>query len=241
MRNGILFNGAGVFGRRWFGGDKEEGHVKVQEAPRHAAVEVEKEEDEKAQEEEKGPEKMILIAGLGGLGTVVASYLARMGLPLVLADPDVVERKNLSRQILYTLEDVGRKKVDVARERLGTFARVDAFPGPAQDYKGNVSIVVDCADDWNEKRKIWNRFLGKVPIVFGTVGEEYGCVGIFIRRAMEKDVLRGTRYVHPPLPGAIGSIMAFLVWKIWKGETTGLEDKLLCINFRTWETTVLSL
>ncbi len=202
---------------------------------------MEKEEDAKAKEEKKGPEKMILIAGLGGLGTVVATYLARAGIPLVLADPDCVEEKNLYRQVLYSEEDVGRRKVEVAAKKLRAFSKVIPFPYPAQEYEGQISVVVDCVDTWEEKRVLWKKYLGKVPVVFGTVGEECGCVGVFLRKYPEKRFVREPRWVPGPLPGVIGSLMAYLSMKLWNGECTGLEDKLLCMNFQTWETIVLRL
>jgi bacteriocin biosynthesis cyclodehydratase domain-containing protein len=79
-----------------------------------------------AQETGNGPERQrrihdarVLVLGVGGLGSTVADLLARAGVgTLVLADHDVVDATNLSRQQLYTTADVGRRKVDAARDRL---------------------------------------------------------------------------------------------------------------------------
>lgn len=61
----------------------------------------------------------VTVLGLGGLGSFVALELAAAGVgELLLVDDDVVEEHNLNRQILYTSADVGRLKVDAARERL---------------------------------------------------------------------------------------------------------------------------
>ncbi len=60
-----------------------------------------------------------VIIGMGGLGCPAAVALAASGARrLTLVDGDVVETSNLHRQPLYAPEDVGRPKVDVARERL---------------------------------------------------------------------------------------------------------------------------
>jgi adenylyltransferase/sulfurtransferase len=60
-----------------------------------------------------------VIIGMGGLGCPAAVALAQAGARrLTLVDGDVVETSNLHRQPLYGTEDVGRPKVDVARERL---------------------------------------------------------------------------------------------------------------------------
>lgn len=68
-----------------------------------------------------------VIIGMGGLGCPAAVALARAGARrLTLVDCDVVETSNLHRQPLYGPEDVGRLKVEVAKERLAR-----AFPGLA--------------------------------------------------------------------------------------------------------------
>lgn len=64
-------------------------------------------------------EKKYLIVGVGGNGTHVALALVCMGVrEICLIDKDVVDPSNVSRQVLYTHHDVGRKKVDVAIEAL---------------------------------------------------------------------------------------------------------------------------
>ncbi|MHC5538331.1 HesA/MoeB/ThiF family protein [Singulisphaera rosea] len=61
----------------------------------------------------------LLIVGLGGNGTHLALAAARMGFSRIVGiDCDVVSECNLSRQVLYTKGDVGRKKADVALESL---------------------------------------------------------------------------------------------------------------------------
>lgn len=64
-------------------------------------------------------DKRVLVIGLGGVGGTALEALARSGIKkFVLIDFDVVDESNLNRQILYTKADVGRKKIDVAKERL---------------------------------------------------------------------------------------------------------------------------
>lgn len=63
--------------------------------------------------------KSILLAGLGGVGGIVAEGLARLGaMDLTLIDKDKVDPSNLNRQVLYTAADCGWNKVECARERL---------------------------------------------------------------------------------------------------------------------------
>lgn len=63
--------------------------------------------------------RSVLIVGLGGNGTHVALAAARMGFARIVGiDCDVVSESNLSRQVLYTTQDVGRRKADAALEAL---------------------------------------------------------------------------------------------------------------------------
>ncbi|WP_241609803.1 HesA/MoeB/ThiF family protein, partial [Rosenbergiella australiborealis] len=61
----------------------------------------------------------VMIVGMGGLGCVVATYLASSGIgQLTLVDPDTVSLSNLPRQILFTETDCGKAKVEVAQHQL---------------------------------------------------------------------------------------------------------------------------
>lgn len=64
-------------------------------------------------------DRSVLIVGLGGNGTHLALAAVRMGFAQVVGiDYDVVSASNLSRQVLYTRDDIGRRKADVAAESL---------------------------------------------------------------------------------------------------------------------------
>ena len=72
---------------------------------------------------EKGQEKLkkakTFIAGAGGLGCPVSLYLASAGVGEIrLVDHERVDLSNLNRQVLHWAKDIGRKKVDSAREKL---------------------------------------------------------------------------------------------------------------------------
>ncbi|KUO88355.1 MAG: hypothetical protein AT712_05145 [Caldivirga sp. CIS_19] len=61
----------------------------------------------------------VLVVGLGGLGSIISMYLAGAGVgKLVLVDFDTVSISDLHRQLLYTTNDVGRPKVEIAEKRL---------------------------------------------------------------------------------------------------------------------------
>src|SRR3954463_3417013 len=61
----------------------------------------------------------VLCIGAGGLGSPVAMYLAAAGVGTIgIVDYDVVDFSNLQRQILHGTPDVGRSKLESARDRL---------------------------------------------------------------------------------------------------------------------------
>lgn len=102
----------------------------------------------------------ILVVGLGGLGCPAAEILVRAGIRrLGLVDGDRVETSNLHRQLLYEAADVGAPKVDVARERLRSFAEdteIDVYPDPLDEdnVRSRVSaydFVIDGTDSPSTK------------------------------------------------------------------------------------------
>lgn len=103
----------------------------------------------------------VVVAGLGSVGSFAVESLARTGIGhLRLVDFDVVNRSNINRQ-LYALEStVGRKKVDVARERvlqINPACDVEALELFIDDtnvnrvLNGSPAVLVDAIDSVNPK------------------------------------------------------------------------------------------
>jgi len=69
--------------------------------------------------QERLKKSRVLIVGVGGLGSAAALYLAAAGVgSLRIVDRDQVELSNLNRQVLHWERDVGKPKVNSAREKL---------------------------------------------------------------------------------------------------------------------------
>ena len=71
----------------------------------------------------KGQKKLlngkVLIIGAGGLGAPAALYLAAAGVGTIgIVDADVVDLSNLQRQVIHTTNDIGKRKVESARETM---------------------------------------------------------------------------------------------------------------------------
>ncbi len=104
-------------------------------------------------------DKKIYIAGLGGVGGTTLEALVRMGFKhFVIVDKDDVEISNLNRQILYVEKDIGKSKVEAAKERMLSINNdisVTTYKDDVLDCLPNndIDIVVDCIDDI--KAKVW--------------------------------------------------------------------------------------
>lgn len=99
----------------------------------------------------------VAIAGAGGLGGIVAVYLAVAGVgTLKLIDHDCVELSNLNRQILYTEEDIGKRKADIACERIASLNKDIAIESVSETITsenvlrlvGNCDLIVDAMDNF---------------------------------------------------------------------------------------------
>ena len=99
----------------------------------------------------------VLIVGAGGLGSPAAMYLASAGVGhIVIADDDVVELSNLQRQILHGESDLGRPKVESARDTLhdlnpdvtvtALHTRLDKTG--LQEQVGQADLVLDASDNF---------------------------------------------------------------------------------------------
>jgi len=99
----------------------------------------------------------VLLVGAGGLGSPAALYLAAAGIGTIgVCDGDVVDESNLQRQILHRTTDVGRPKVDSAREAIRALnpdVQVVAFneritPANAERIVSQFDVVLDGADNF---------------------------------------------------------------------------------------------
>lgn len=122
----------------------------------------------------------IMLLGLGGGGTNILTLLAGLGpKKIIIIDYDVVEEKNLGRQFLYSEQDIGKLKTDIAKsaiEKINSSIVIETHNekiGKPEDiikYINNVDLVISAID---EPHFVINRIVNKaivdanVPCVFG--------------------------------------------------------------------------
>lgn len=137
---------------------------------------------------EKLSKKTVAIVGLGGLGSHLALYMGLSGVGrLKLIDIDIVEYTNLHRQILYTVEDLGMFKVEVARDKLAIqtpYTKIDIFPMMLTPWNvervfRNVDLILDGSDNL-PTRFLINRYSVKygVPYLYTAVESRYATLSL---------------------------------------------------------------
>jgi adenylyltransferase/sulfurtransferase len=205
----------------------------------------------------KGQKKLlnakVLIVGAGGLGSPAALYLASAGIGKIgIVDSDEVELNNLQRQILHSTKDVGRKKVDSARDRLKAINQdVEISPYNIRLTSENIleiikdyDIIVDGSDNFPTRYLVNDAcVLSKKPLSHG---------GIFRFDGQAITILPGESpcyrclFPEPPpsglvpscqeagilgaVAGVIGTIQANEVLKYILGIGALLVGKLLVFN-----------
>jgi molybdopterin/thiamine biosynthesis adenylyltransferase len=197
---------------------------------------------------QKGQEKLkrarVVIAGAGGLGSPIAIYLTAAGIGMIrIIDHDQVALSNLNRQILHWEEDIGRKKVDSAKEKLrnlNSAAEIETIGETITE--DNVSQLVDGCDaivdamDNLPTRYVLNRcaIKKKIPFFHGAVKGFEGRVMTILPgetaclRCMYRGPVPQEKFpVIGVAPAVIGCIQATEVIKYLLGIGKLLTDRLL--------------
>ena len=195
----------------------------------------------------------VLCIGAGGLGSPLALYLAAAGVgTLGLVDFDVVDLTNLQRQIIHTVDDVGRPKLDSAAEKLGAinpFVKIRKFEtrltsANALDIFREFDLVADGTDNFPTRYLVNDACVltGK-PNVYASIFRFEGQASVF---ATEQGPCYRCLYPEPPppglvpscaeggvlgiLPGLLGVIQATEVIKLVLGTGEPLIGRLLLVD-----------
>jgi adenylyltransferase/sulfurtransferase len=198
-------------------------------------------------------EARVLLVGAGGLGSPTALYLAAAGVgTLGIVDFDTVDLSNLQRQVLHGTSDVGRPKIDSARDRivdLNPHVVVETHRTPltsanALEILAKYDIVVDGTDNFPTRYLVNDAcvMLGK-PNVYGSIFRFEGQASVF--SSAEGPCYR-CLFPHPPppglvpscaeggvlgvLPGLVGTIQATETLKLILGIGDTLSGRLLLID-----------
>ncbi len=221
--------------------------------------------------EEIGPEGQervmaatVLIAGLGGLGSPAALYLAAAGVgTLLLADDDRVDASNLQRQILYRTGDISRPKAVLAQQQLQALNPLGKYLPLRQRLTGEslihavarADLILDCSDNMQTRHEINAACVrqGKTLISASAVGfsgqllvlqppYRHGCYACLFPDAAEPRRNCRTAGVAGPVVGMMGALQALEAMKILCGIPSPLNGRLQLFDGKsmTWRTLQLT-
>ncbi|MFI5368925.1 MAG: HesA/MoeB/ThiF family protein [Spirochaetia bacterium] len=191
----------------------------------------------------------VLVAGAGGLGCAVCTYLAAAGTGLLrVVDRGEVELSNLNRQVLYATGDIGKAKAPTLQERLR-----DLNPGvlfePVKAVMDETSLpglldgmdaAVDALDNLPARLALNKACVDRrIPLVHGAVNGFQGQVmtvvpgqGPCLMCLYEGREYNGEIPVLGTSPGITGCIQATEVIKILTGLGAPLSGRLLLFDGR---------
>ena len=131
----------------------------------------------------------VLVIGAGGLGAPVLQYLAAAGVgTLGIVDHDHVSLSNLQRQIIHTMDFIGKPKVNSAEhfiKALNPHVQVEkhAFritPENALDLISRYDVIADCCDNFNTRFLVADAcYFANKPLVTAAVGQFDGQISTF--------------------------------------------------------------
>jgi molybdopterin/thiamine biosynthesis adenylyltransferase/rhodanese-related sulfurtransferase len=196
----------------------------------------------------------VLCVGTGGLGAPLTFYLAAAGIGTIgLVDFDVVDERNLQRQIIHSTKDVGRPKIDSAAEKLKALNpyvnivkhETMLTSANALEIIKDYDIVADGTDNFPTRYLVNDACVlsGNKPNAYASIFRFEGQASVF---ATKDGPCYRCLYPEPPppglvpscaeggvlgiLPGLLGVIQATEVIKLILGKGDSLIGRLLLVD-----------
>jgi molybdopterin/thiamine biosynthesis adenylyltransferase len=131
----------------------------------------------------------VFVAGVGGLGCLLSEILVRSGVGRVyICDKGIVDEPDLNRQLFYTQNDIGKKKIDIATEWLTKIhAYTEIIPLSDDIMKDDFSLpedingVSDCLDNFESRFSLWARVKEGSFYIHAGVEEFFGQVSTLVK------------------------------------------------------------
>lgn len=206
----------------------------------------------------------VVVIGAGGLGCPVLQYLTAAGVgTIAIVDHDRVSLSNLQRQVLFTSDEIGLYKSEVALTKLQRLnANINFRSIVSQINSQNAlellspyDLIIDCTDNFptryllNDASVLLNK-----PLIYGSIFRYEGQVAVFnyLGGVTYRDL-----YPQPPTPGTvptceeggvlgtlagiIGCMQANEALKVLAGFAPPLSGKLLLFDSLSNETTIVNI
>lgn len=219
--------------------------------------------------QQKLKKSKVLVIGSGGLGSPLLLYLAAAGVGHIgIVDFDTVDDSNLHRQVLFGVAEVGKPKVEAAKERLegiNPYIQIKIYNTQftsqnALDLVKDYDVVADGTDNFPTRYLVNDAcVLSGKPNVYASIFQFEGQVTVFnyINKAGELGPNYRDLYDSPPpaglvpncaeggvlgvLPGIIGSLQALEVIKVITGVGDPLSGKLYTFDALSFQSRTFSI
>ena len=202
----------------------------------------------------------VLVLGMGGLGCPLSIYLASLGIGTIgIVDNDKIELSNLNRQIIYNVNDIGKYKVDVAKNKIKLINKniiikshkIRVTKTNIEKLIKNFDIVCDGTDNFKTRLLVNDHALKQKKILISAAVSGFDghifkfnfkkktpCYRCFLPEIPGQNNNCETEGVIPTITGIMGTLQANEVVNSILNFNSNMEKKMIVfnsikMNFRT--------
>ena len=194
----------------------------------------------------------VLVLGMGGLGCPLSIYLASLGIGTIgIVDHDKVELSNLNRQIIYNINDIGKYKVDVAKNKIKLINKniiikshkIRVNKTNIEKLIKNFDIVCDGTDNFKTRLLINDHALKQKKILISAAVSGFDghifkfnfkkktpCYRCFLPEIPEQNNNCESEGVIPTITGVMGTLQANEVVNSILNFNSNMEKKMIVFN-----------
>ena len=194
----------------------------------------------------------VLVLGMGGLGCPLSIYLASLGIGTIgIVDNDKVELSNLNRQIIYNINDIGKYKVDVAKNKIKLINesiiikshKIRVNKTNIEKLIKNFDIVCDGTDNFKTRLLVNDHALKQKKILISAAVSGFDghifkfnfkkktpCYRCFLPEIPEQNNNCESEGVIPTITGIMGTLQANEVVNSILNFNSNMEKKMIVFN-----------
>jgi len=194
----------------------------------------------------------VLVLGMGGLGCPLSIYLASLGIGTIgIVDNDKVELSNLNRQIIYNINDIGKYKVDVAKNKIKLINKniiikshkIRLNKNNIEKLIKNFDIVCDGTDNFKTRLLVNDHALKQKKILISAAVSGFDghifkfnfkkktpCYRCFLPEIPEQNNNCESEGVIPTITGIMGTLQANEVVNSILNFNSNMEKKMIVFN-----------
>ena len=194
----------------------------------------------------------VLVLGMGGLGCPLSIYLASLGVGTIgIVDNDKIELSNLNRQIIYNINDIGKYKVDVAKNKIKLINKniiikshkIRVTKTNIEKLIKNFDIVCDGTDNFKTRLLVNDYALKQKKILISAAVSGFDghifkfnfkkktpCYRCFLPEIPEQNNNCESEGVMPTITGVMGTLQANEVVNSILNFNSNMEKKMIVFN-----------